>query len=257
LLTKGLGQRYFLYALGEIALVVVGILIALQINNWNQNAIDRREEKRILTSVAAEVNTLSWQAKRGLDTYQNAIHSSRILIQWVNDPDSELTADSVYYHLGVLSTRWIFGKSNVTNLYDALAGSGELGLIESDSLRQALITMDRQILLLAGYEDFQTEFLDQQFRPFLQGQLDMIRVINQRNRYIDDTFGLNPENAEIGLHRSRFQAELENLRGRQEFSNLLAIHISKTSTLIPIYERLQRIIRELDKLIGEELRDFR
>lgn len=69
-----------------------------------------------------------------------------------------MPADSVYYHLGVLSARWIFGKSNVTNLYDALAGSGELGLIESDSLRQALIYLDRQILLLAEYEEFQSEF---------------------------------------------------------------------------------------------------
>ena len=36
--------RYFLYALGEIALVVIGILIALQVDNWNEERKERREE---------------------------------------------------------------------------------------------------------------------------------------------------------------------------------------------------------------------
>ena len=35
--------RYFKYALGEFALVVFGILIALQINNWNEERIEQRE----------------------------------------------------------------------------------------------------------------------------------------------------------------------------------------------------------------------
>ena len=38
---RRLASRYLLYAIGEIALVVIGILIALQINNWNE---DRKEQ---------------------------------------------------------------------------------------------------------------------------------------------------------------------------------------------------------------------
>lgn len=40
--------RYFAYALGEIVLVVIGILIALQINNWNENRKDRIKEQKVL-----------------------------------------------------------------------------------------------------------------------------------------------------------------------------------------------------------------
>lgn len=38
------GTKYFKYAVGEIFLVVTGILIALAINNWNQGRLGRIEE---------------------------------------------------------------------------------------------------------------------------------------------------------------------------------------------------------------------
>lgn len=41
-------RAYFLYAIGEIVLVVIGILIALQINNWNTNTIRKADERKIL-----------------------------------------------------------------------------------------------------------------------------------------------------------------------------------------------------------------
>jgi len=40
--------KYFKYAIGEIVLVVIGILIALSINNWNQNRIDKKREITLL-----------------------------------------------------------------------------------------------------------------------------------------------------------------------------------------------------------------
>ena len=46
LLEGGRTSKYLLYAIGEIALVVIGILIALQINNWNQ---ERQEKKELHT----------------------------------------------------------------------------------------------------------------------------------------------------------------------------------------------------------------
>jgi hypothetical protein len=52
LLSENKASKYFLYALGEIGLVVIGILIALQINNWN----DQRIEDNIETQILEELN---------------------------------------------------------------------------------------------------------------------------------------------------------------------------------------------------------
>jgi hypothetical protein len=40
--------KYFIYAIGEIFLVMVGILLALQVNNWNEKRKDRRLEQKYL-----------------------------------------------------------------------------------------------------------------------------------------------------------------------------------------------------------------
>ena len=48
LINSDQSKKYLLYGLGEITLVVIGILIALQINNWNQDRIERNTELEIL-----------------------------------------------------------------------------------------------------------------------------------------------------------------------------------------------------------------
>lgn len=48
-------SRYLVYALGEIFLVVIGILIALQINNWNEQKNKRYQEKAILNEIISDL----------------------------------------------------------------------------------------------------------------------------------------------------------------------------------------------------------
>lgn len=55
LLNQGKTGKYFKYAIGEIVLVVIGILIALQINNWNEWRKDRVKEKIILNDLANNI----------------------------------------------------------------------------------------------------------------------------------------------------------------------------------------------------------
>ncbi|MFT6996019.1 MAG: sensor domain CHASE-containing protein, partial [Maribacter sp.] len=52
MLTENKFAKYLTYAIGEIFLVVIGILIALQINNWNEEKIQKQELNDILQSVA-------------------------------------------------------------------------------------------------------------------------------------------------------------------------------------------------------------
>ena len=67
LLEAGQTKNYLLYAIGEIFLVVIGILIALQINNWNQDKKDRENEAYVLTEI---INNLQEDAAQIKDIIQ-------------------------------------------------------------------------------------------------------------------------------------------------------------------------------------------
>jgi hypothetical protein len=54
-LAEGNTGKYLKYATGEIVLVVIGILIALQINNWNENKKARRTEVKLLNELKADL----------------------------------------------------------------------------------------------------------------------------------------------------------------------------------------------------------
>ena len=54
MLTENKFSKYLIYAIGEIILVVIGILIALSINNWNENKKERKEEYQALKSLHSE-----------------------------------------------------------------------------------------------------------------------------------------------------------------------------------------------------------
>ena len=55
LINENKTSKYLKYAIGEIVLVVLGILIALQINNWNENRKDRILEKEYLTRIKSDL----------------------------------------------------------------------------------------------------------------------------------------------------------------------------------------------------------
>ena len=54
MISKNKISNYIIYAFGEIFLVVIGILIALQINNWNEERKDRIQEQKILALLREE-----------------------------------------------------------------------------------------------------------------------------------------------------------------------------------------------------------
>ena len=63
LMSENKTGKYFKYAIGEIILVVIGILIALQINNWNENRLQQKQllsvYKRILTDIDNDIKELT------------------------------------------------------------------------------------------------------------------------------------------------------------------------------------------------------
>ncbi len=82
-------QQYLIYAIGEIFLVVIGILIAIQINNWNDDRIGERTKNKLLRSLQVDFQKNLQQ----LDTvmyYDNLVIDSSFEFLQVQVGDSVL-----------------------------------------------------------------------------------------------------------------------------------------------------------------------
>ena len=96
-ITTGKTGKYLKYAIGEIFLVVIGILIALQVNNWNEKYKSERQFRvtldHLYTSIKVDVEILYY--------YQNTLKDQiRIIDELLENPDSiesQLLMNSLYW----------------------------------------------------------------------------------------------------------------------------------------------------------------
>jgi len=128
--------KYMRYAVGEIVLVVIGILIALSINNWNESRKEGKFEQKVLvelqTSLQININYL----KDALERNEQAIQSCELILKYI---DSNLPyTDSLDLHFA-RSLFW-FHPSLTNNAYEGLKSYG-LHLITNDSIRNKLTSI--------------------------------------------------------------------------------------------------------------------
>ena len=136
LLMENKTGKYFKYAFGEIILVVIGILIALQINNWNENRksskIRNNYYKQVLQDLAKDtiyINRNITYLDSNLSKYQNYLEKL---------PKAESTND-VLSLLGTLN--WEFSYINFnTNTIESLISTGDIKLMP-DEIRNSLLDL--------------------------------------------------------------------------------------------------------------------
>jgi hypothetical protein len=133
-------RQYLKYAIGEIVLVVVGILIALSINNWNQNRINKQNEKLILNELHKEFISNKIQLDTVLFYNKRSFKSVKYVRSKLPIDMEKINLDSLAYHLDHMGYNYTFNPSEgVTN---ALMNSSTFNLISNDELRNLLIQWD-------------------------------------------------------------------------------------------------------------------
>jgi hypothetical protein len=144
--------KYFKYAIGEILLVVIGILIALQINTWNTKRLDSLKEKAILKELHKEFlgNKIQFDSVKLVHT--RSMKSLNTIIDAM-----PLTKENVFNLMDdfnyALHTFTFNPSSGVVN---SLIASGNYELIKNDTLRNYLVTWKDV------YQDFLEEELNHQ-----------------------------------------------------------------------------------------------
>jgi hypothetical protein len=124
--------KYLKYAIGEIVLVVIGILIALQINNWNNHQKDLAKEQKVLIQLKGEYEKNLIQLEQKVTMRNDIIMSSTNLLRYIDNPQ-EATIDSIITQMASIVRDPTFDP-----IKNDLIESGNLYLIQNESLKLRL-----------------------------------------------------------------------------------------------------------------------
>ena len=150
LLSENKFSKYFLYALGEIILVVIGILLALQINNWNEARNRKIEEEKLLMALAEDFKENKIRIQEAINKESDMIAMSKSLIAAMQSDKKSIDADSIRFWVASGAKSW-WKTEFVTGTYDAIVSSGKLNILGNDELKRVLSQFSAEIN--SGFED--------------------------------------------------------------------------------------------------------
>ena len=160
LLLEGKTGNYLKYAFGEIILVVIGILIALQINNWNEQRKENIKEQAILKRLEKEFISNREQLLDKIQLRNNLIESCRQLLEYFDKPENA-TRDSILVYLSNIQ------PPTFDPIQNDLVSSGNIEILKDEELKQLLVNWSTDVIQLQEVEQVFFRFCEQRVYPHL------------------------------------------------------------------------------------------
>jgi hypothetical protein len=226
---SGKTGKYLKYAIGEILLVVIGILIALQINNWNQNMTEKRVLRSILQEIKTDLETDIEILEDNIIKYDSLLSDSRWGLSKTTYENSPIDSLVPYLYLGYSDDKLSdIGFTKLQNL-----GSSHFFEFE------ALVNQIRKFYLVKGKKfnimvDWDTDYTTRNI-VWLQSQENAWETTHLSS-VIDDSF-------KVG--------QFPSLKNKQE--NLDAVFKILNSTKFRNYEWDDIRRKEILKSLFEEM----
>jgi hypothetical protein len=178
--------KYFKYAIGEIVLVVIGILIALQLNNWNELRKERIQEIIFLKRFEVELNTNLENILTAISLNKSRIHRAEFLLWTIDKP--QLAEDSSSYFMKSIEHA---GYTNIPlisdNAFEELKSSGNLSLISNEALR-ATLQKYYSWTSSEGQYNFLQQDIQLNYSHLKQGIFTTSQVIDMGDYYITKNY---------------------------------------------------------------------
>jgi hypothetical protein len=229
LLTQGRFTRYMTYAIGEILLVVIGILIALQINTWNENRINKNKEAAIISDLHQEFQKNKAKLDTTINYHRAIVGAIGEVMHLIDEPDEVLSkhnTDSLIY-LTIDHTDYSPSQSVISELIS----SGKLNLISSDSLRMLIFEWGSAMEEKVEAYETMDEMSQNLTLPYLTKNASMKNI---------DFYGLGKINGP-----SKFEPQNHKLFQDLEFENHMDNQAWGVSNYLMKLERLDVIINKI------------
>ncbi len=229
--------KYMRYALGEIVLVVIGILIALSINDWNEKRKLKAHEINTLHNIVESLKVDLHSFDRSIGFCEQAENSMLLLLSWM---EKDWTyQDSLKFHFG--NTNHLVTPNINSSAFETLL-SKDLNLISNKELRQHIIT-------LFDSDKSGLEFQTQRYRVILEdASMHLFDTRFDAFWNTSENSILNPEMIPLDFESlkkdQKYLYFLKSLKNRHHWYMTQAIK----STLSSIHQLITEIEDELKRL---------
>jgi len=260
LLSEGKTFNYLKYAVGEIILVVIGILIALGINNWNQKQNEIKREIISLNNLILDLDE-QYDVLNGHINIEEQYYESGIYVfEHYAKNKAFVINDTLLSKLNILAIRNSFSPINTT--YEELVSTGEIGQIRNRALKRKIMqfysNLERAALVTSSNN---TNLVDGLFNPVLLEQTLLILRSNIRdvsakhyfNEFQQKQQQIFDSNSLKNLYHTSGKLLLTPEKELNLF-NVLQIRVLLASSQLIRYQQIQKDIIELRDLIEQEIK---
>ncbi len=241
-------SQYLIYAIGEIILVMVGILLALQVNNLNNQSKDRKLETKYLLGLKTDLQADLVNLKVFITDKQDKIDAAVELLE-IADP---VTAAEVNELDSIIWVVFGWKRYNQrTNTLDEMIGSGNLSLIKNDSLKSLVLDIRQANLEVVGG----TEHMRREYDYYLYDRSAALRELHPLVNYPEShkkqevTMYANVDESRLQVLREQAHAILNDLT----FTNGLKLAVGNNFANKERCVKLEGDVEKLIKLIDQEL----
>ncbi len=251
LMNQNKTTKYFKYAIGEIALVMIGILLALQINNWNENRKDRLEEKALLTQLQSEFNSNLKQLDQKINIRNSMITGSLTLLDYADNP-SLRNNDSIIKYLMPTILSPTFDP-----IVNDLISSGRVQLLTNNRLKELLSLWTSEIVQVTEEEITWNNYKENFYRPYLMEHTTLRNIYNYYwSNNTMDSFHLDKGTVvKFDLKESKNIVDLSKIFDNQDIEDHLAFCATMTKIANTQSRSLRLRIVELLEIIDKQLKN--
>jgi len=222
LLMENKTGKYFKYAIGEIILVMIGILLALQVNNWNENRRNNIKEQSLLSAINKEFKANKIQLDNVLYHHDKALESCKNLRAMFPIDIERDNLDSIGKYIFLSTNAWTFNPSQGS--INGMINTSSFDIIRNDELRE----------LLVSWQDLTVDYQEDEIngRNVVYNQMDPFF-----SKYFDFNFNFNDPRNNLEM--------LESLN----FEYLIKLRLVTLKEIYRPGAELENLIKNLDRII--------
>lgn len=230
--------RYLIYGIGEITLVVIGILIAVAINNSNIEKIDKLKETKYLKNIKLDLQKDLTSLNFNLTFRKERYSGTSKLISQINGQPIENVTELAINVANTLN-EGRFTPNNST--YTELASSGNLNLISNDTIKKLILELEE----LYKKNNFAIDHETFDYREYISKPV--FKHINTEKLW--PVLSGEKTITQQGISKFDFEKLFQSL----EYKNGLVITNIITQSLIVMYEKIASKSKKIIELIEIEL----